>query len=229
MLHFSRFHHLWQRCYQARLTNTVTSPYLWTAHLSSLPFFHLCFSTARWDLGCTLHAQLPCGEMFKHSKNSHKCLSISPLFYLPLYHWSISHISCITCSVEMPRDVLYQVFPLVFSFTTVSSLAPLQTHSLWQAISFSSRMPHSHIHHRETSVYSLNKVRECARRTFLKIEPSTFHVTDQTLRFSVCCVMLWPPRLQLLVFHIKRFPSVEAMGSTIHSPCSMQKCIQMCI
>lgn len=45
---------------------------------------------------------------------------------------------------------------LVFSFTTVSSLAALQTRSPWQTVSCSSRTPHTHMHHRGTAVCSLN-------------------------------------------------------------------------
>lgn len=55
-------------------------------------------------------------------------------FHSPLYHWIVSYISCILCRVEKPGDVLDQVFPLVFYFTTVSSLAALQTHSAQQTV-----------------------------------------------------------------------------------------------
>lgn len=87
------------------------------------------------------------------------CQIKHPPFYLPRYHWRVSYISCIMRKAEKPLDVLDQVFPLVFCFTTVSSLAALQTHSACLTVSCSSRTPHSHIHHRGTAVYSLNTVK----------------------------------------------------------------------
>lgn len=125
----------WQRSYRARLTNTVTSLRLWAAHLLSLPLM----LTEIWLFPCR-------GMLWAHGVTLIRQTRCTVKSSIP-FKYTTSSLICIVCGVEKPHDALDHGFQLQIGYASVSSLAPLQSHSPWQTVSFCSRIPHSHVHH----------------------------------------------------------------------------------